>query len=61
MTVTKNKKTDVNPTQIGFDILPEDKILVKQIRVIKVVLPDQLDGVVTPLAHAPDRWNSHRK
>jgi hypothetical protein len=42
-----------------LDILFEDEILVEEMRIIEVDPSNQLNGVVPPLAHAPDRWNSH--
>ena len=42
-----------------LNILFEEKILVEQERIIEVHPSNQLNGVVPPLAHAPDRWDPH--
>jgi hypothetical protein len=44
-----------------LNILFEDKTLIEEMRIIEMNPSDQFNGMVTPLAHAPDRWNSHGK
>jgi hypothetical protein len=47
--------------ETSLTILFKDKILVEEERIIKVNPADQFDSMMTPLAHAPDGWNSHRE
>jgi hypothetical protein len=45
----------------NIQILFEDKALVEEMRIIKVDSADEFNGMVPPLTHAPDGWNSHRE
>ena len=49
-----------NPLE-GFSSLFEYKALVKEVRVVELDPADQFNGVMSPLPHAPDLWDSHGK
>ena len=47
--------------QTVFNHLFENKVFFEELWIIEVFTPGEYDGMVASLAHAPNRWDTHRK